>query len=401
MAKLKLADLPIEGKRVLMRVDFNVPLRSDGSIADDSRIRAALPSIRNILERHPSVLILMSHLGRPQGTPNQKESLAPCARRLSELLGTPVALAPDSVGPAVEALASHATSGSVLLLENLRFHPGEEDSEKEPDFVEKLARLGDVYVNDAFGTAHRAHASTALIASRFPGKAAMGLLIEKELSFLGPLLENPKRPFHAIIGGAKVSSKAGVLKNLLSRIDALYIGGGMAFPFFKAKGISIGSSLCDPADIPVAKVILEEAEKYSLPIYLPIDIAASNKGKYSLFSDSVPEGWIGMDIGPETVEAWEEKLAGAATVFWNGPVGVFEKPPFHSGTRDLATFLAMLRGKVIVGGGDSISAIQGLGLGDRFAHLSTGGGASLEFLEFGRLPGIDALSNYSGRGEEG
>lgn len=392
MAKLKLKDLSLEKKRVLMRVDFNVPLHADGTIADDSRIRAALPSIRNILEQHPAILILMSHLGRPKGAPNPKESLAPCAKRLSELLGKPVAIAPDSIGPAVEALASHAAPGSILLLENLRFHPGEEDPDKEPGFVEKLAKLGDVYINDAFGTAHRAHASTALIASFFPHRAAMGLLIEKELFFLAPLLENPQRPFHAIIGGAKVSSKAGVLKNLLSRIDALYIGGGMAFPFFKAKSIPIGKSLCDAADVPLAEEILKEAEKISLPVYLPIDTAAANKGSNALFSGGIPEGWTGMDIGPETIAAWEEKLKSAATIFWNGPVGVFEKPPFHIGTRDLATFLSTLKAKVIVGGGDSIAAIEGLGLSKRFAHLSTGGGASLEFLEYGRLPGIDALS---------
>lgn len=394
MTKLKLKDLSLHGKRVLMRVDFNVPLKPDGSIADDSRIRAALPSIQAILKEAPAILILMSHLGRPKGHPNPKESLAPCAKRLSELLHQPVAMAPDCIGSAVEALASHAAGGSILLLENLRFHPGEEEPEKEPGFVEKLSHLGDVYINDAFGTAHRAHASTALIASLFPKKAAMGLLIEKELSFLAPLLEHPKKPFHAIIGGAKVASKAGILKNLLSRIDALYIGGGMAFPFLKAKSIPVGNSLCDPEDVPVALEILKEAEKRSLPIYLPIDISAQgSKGKTSLFSGGIPDGWVGMDIGPETVEAWEAKLAPAATVFWNGPVGVFEKPPFHIGTRDLAAFLADSQAIVIVGGGDSVAAIQGLGLGSEFAHLSTGGGASLEFLEFGHLPGIDALTD--------
>jgi len=394
MEKLKLKDLSLQNKRVLMRVDFNVPLRSDGSIADDTRIRASLPSIRKILEQRPAILILMSHLGRPQGKPNAQESLAPCSKCLSELLEQPVAMASECVGPAVEALVAHAAPGSVVLLENLRFHPGEEEPGKEDGFVEKLAKLGDVYINDAFGCAHRAHASTALIASHFPHKAAMGLLIEHELSFLAPLLHNPKRPFHAIIGGAKVSSKAGVLKNLLPRIDALYIGGGMAFPFLKAQSIPIGHSLCDDKDVPTAQELLKAAKEKSLPLYLPLDSSASGKGgKQSFFSEGIPDGWIGMDIGPKTLESWTRTLASAATVFWNGPVGVFEKPPYDAGTRTLAQFLANCQATVIIGGGDSAAAIQSLGLANQFSHLSTGGGASLEFLEFGHLPGIDALSD--------
>lgn len=377
-----------------MRVDFNVPLNPDGSIADDSRIQASLPSIRYILEHHASVLILMSHLGRPKGKPNDKESLAPCAKRLSEFLKLPVAMATDCVGPSVLSLIAHAPPGSVILLENLRFHLGEENPEQEPGFVEKLASLGDLYVNDAFGTAHRAHASTTKIAAHFPNRSAMGFLIEKELRYLEPLLYHPKRPFHAILGGAKVSSKAGVLKNLLAKLDALYIGGGMAFPFLKALSIPIGNSICEQQDVVTAQEILLEAQKKSLPIHFPIDIVARNEGKKpSVFTDGVPERWAGMDIGPNTVEAWKKLLSKAATVFWNGPVGVFEQPPFDQGTRAIASFLAESPVEVIVGGGDSVSAIQGLGLGNRFTHLSTGGGASLEFLELGHLPGIDALSN--------
>ena len=395
MTKLTLNDLSLCNQRVLMRVDFNVPFNDDGSIADDSRIRAALPSIHYIQEQGPSLLILMSHLGRPKGKANPKESLAPCAKRLSELLQKPVTMAPDCVGSAVETLAARIPKGGILMLENLRFHRGEEDPQNELSFVDSLAKLGDVYVNDAFGTAHRAHASTALIASHFPEKAAMGFLVEKELAYLDPLLHNPKRPYHAIIGGAKVSSKAGVLKHLLKKIDALYIGGAMAFPFLKAKSISIGNSLCDESDLPLALEILAEAEKRSLPLHLPVDTVASREGeKPTLFLNDIPDGWAGMDIGPKTIESWKKFLTHASTVFWNGPVGVFEKPPFDRGTADLAQFLAHdTKATVVVGGGDSVAAIQLLGLADQFAHLSTGGGASLEFLEFGHLPGIDALTD--------
>jgi phosphoglycerate kinase len=269
---------------------------------------------------------------------------------------------------------------------------GEENPNLEPGFVELLADLGNVYVNDAFGTAHRAHASTALIAKFFPHKAAMGFLIEKELTHLEPLLHNPKRPFDLIIGGAKVSSKAGVIKSLLPKIDALFIGGGMAFPFLKAKNNTIGHSLCDLADAKIAMEIIKSAGR--IPIYLPIDIVAVKEGENpTTFSSNIPDGWIGMDIGPKTVQAWSKLLTGAATVFWNGPLGVCEKKPFDQGTLAVAQALANCSAQTIIGGGDSIAAIQQMGLSDRFAHLSTGGGASLEFLEFGHLPGIDALSD--------
>jgi len=390
--KLRLNQLSLRNHRVLMRVDFNVPLKDDGSILDDSRILAALPSIRYVLD-HGGSLILMSHLGRPKGV-DPKASLAPCAKRLSELLSQPVIMAPDCIGPAVESLAGKLKSGSILMLENLRFHPGEENPDKEPGFVESLARLGDVYVNDAFGTAHRAHASTALIARSFPQKAAMGLLMEKELAHLEPLLKNPKRPFYAIIGGAKVSSKAGVVKNLLNKLDGLFIGGAMAFPFFAAKGISVGASLCDATDIPLAQEIISLADQRGIALHLPSDIIAVKETASSIFSDGVPDGWKGMDIGIKTVRAWEKELCKAATIYWNGPLGVYEQPPFDQGTQKIAQALAKISATKIVGGGDSVAAIQQMGLASGFTHLSTGGGASLEFLEFGRLPGIDSLSEY-------
>lgn len=393
--KLRLTQLPIRHQRVLMRVDFNVPLKEDGTILDDSRIAAALPSIRFVLEQG-GFLILMSHLGRPKGMIDPKASLAPCAKRLSALLQRPVVMAPDCVGPSVEALAQQLESGSILMLENLRFHAGEEDPDQEPGFVEKLARLGDVYVNDAFGTAHRSHASTALIARFFPNKAAMGFLIEKELANLEPLLKNPKRPFYAIMGGAKISSKIGVIKNLLSKLDALLIGGGLAFPFLAAQNILIGRSLCEKTDIPLAKEMITLAQHYGVPLLLPLDIVARAEGApITVFASGVPAGWIGMDIGPKTVAAWSRQLQKAATIYWNGPLGVYEQPPFNQGTLGIATTLSKVSATTIVGGGDSIAAIQQMGLAACFTHLSTGGGASLEFLEHGHLPGIDALSDAS------
>jgi phosphoglycerate kinase len=395
MPKLSLKDLSLKNKRVLMRVDFNVPLSKDGKITDDSRIIASLPSIQYILQQGAS-LILMSHLGRPKAKPEPEFSLAPCARRLSELLNNPVSLAPDSVGPEVEKMASHLRPGEVLLLENVRFHPGEETPEKEPDYVSRLAKLGDVYVNDAFGTAHREHASTAAIAKFFPGKAAAGFLMEKEIAQLAPLLKEPDRPFYALIGGAKISSKAGVIKNFLNQVDGIFLGGGMAFTFLKSQGISIGASLIEEAEIETARNILEKGgKKIHLPSDFVIADAFKNDAGRKIVSakQGIPSGWIGMDIGPETIRDWKKELKAAKTVFWNGPLGVFEMPRFAEGTRALAKELAESAAKTIIGGGDSVAAIQEMGLKDRFSHLSTGGGASLEFLELGRLPGIDALSD--------
>ena len=393
MNPLTLTDLSLKGKRVLMRVDFNVPLNKDGSISDDSRIRASLPSIEYVLKNGAS-LVLMSHLGRPKAAPDPQFSLAPCAKRLSELLKKPVAIAPDCVGPQVEKMASKLKAGEVLLLENVRFHPGEETPDKEPSFAPSLAKLGDLYVNDAFGSAHRAHASTALIATYFPGKSAAGFLMEKEIAFLSPLLHNPSRPFYAILGGAKISTKIGVLKNLLTQVDALFIGGAMAFTFLKAQGLEIGASLFEAGELDTAKQILSSATLH-LPLDFVIADAFSNEANRKIVEASagIPPGWQGMDIGPKTVSLWNSSLANAATVFWNGPLGVFEMPQFALGTRNIATGLSKLkRAKTIVGGGDSVAAVQQMGLGNQFTHLSTGGGASLEFLELGHLPGLDCLA---------
>lgn len=394
MSRLTLKDLSLKGKRVLMRVDFNVPLSNLHEITDDSRIKASLPSIEYILSEGAS-LILMSHMGRPNGKSDPSLSLAPCAKRLSELLNKPVALAPDCIGPQVEKLASALLPGKILLLENLRFHEGEEEPEKDPSFTAQLAKLGDLYVNDAFGTAHRPHASTALIAKYFPKKAASGLLMENEITHLAPLLKNPDHPFYAIIGGSKISSKAGVIHNLLKRIDALFLGGGMTFTFLKSQGISIGESIFEESEMKTAKEILSVSKSVHLPSDLIIADAFSDSAnkKTILSKEGIPSGWRGMDIGPQTIQQWTDLFKGAATIFWNGPLGVFEMPHFAEGTRAIATALIQSKAKVILGGGDLVAAIQQMGLGANFSHLSTGGGASLEFLEFGHLPGIDALNN--------
>ncbi len=391
MAKLTIQDLPLKGKRVLMRVDFNVPIK-DGKISDDSRIAATLPSIEYILS-HGASLILMSHLGRPKGKPEAQFSLAPCAKRLSELLKKPVAMAPDCIGPEVEKLAFSLKPGQILLLENLRFHPGEEEPEKDPRFVSSLAKLGDLYVNDAFGTAHRAHASTALIAKQFPNRSAAGFLMEKEISHLSSLLHPSKRPFYAIIGGAKISTKIGVIKNLLNLIDLLFLGGGMTYTFLKCQGIGVGNSIVEDSELDTAKELLK-SKKIRLAQDSVIANAFSNDSqtKTILCKNGIPDGWQGMDIGPQTIQDWSQELKNGATIFWNGPLGVFEMPNFAKGTRAIAEALARSKGETVVGGGDSVAAIQQMGLGDKFSHLSTGGGASLEFLEFGHLPGIDALT---------
>ncbi len=397
MNKLTIDDLDLKGKRVLMRVDFNVPLTEDGQVADDMRIRAALPSIKKVLEEGGS-LVLMSHLGRPKGKWNEKYSLKPVAKRLSELLGQEVKMAPDCVGPEVEKMASELKPGEVLLLENLRFHPGEEAN--DPEFAKQLAKLGDIYVNDAFGTAHRAHASTEGVTKYFDLCAA-GYLMQKELEYLGKAVHNPEHPYVAIMGGAKISGKIDVINNLLPKVDVLLIGGGMSYTFFKAKGVNIGNSLLEEDRIPVARDVLEQAGKKGVELLLPVDnvvATAVDESAETKVTDGpdVPDGWIGVDIGPKTVDLYREKILAAKTVVWNGPMGVFEKEPFAKGTFAVAQALADATAKgavTIVGGGDSAAAIRKAGLADKVSHVSTGGGASLEFLAGLTLPGVAALTD--------
>ncbi len=397
--KLSLKDIPLNQQKVLMRVDFNVPLNAQGQISDDSRIRAALPSIRYVLDQG-GALILMSHLGRPKNKPSPEFSLKPCAERLAQLLEKPVIMAPDCIGDNVQALAQGLKSGQILLLENLRFHPGEEHPEEDPDFVKSLAALGSVYVNDAFGTAHRAHASTTLIAEYFPEKAAAGFLLEKEIQFLGSTLIQPQRPFYAIIGGAKISTKIGVLEALAQKADALLIGGAMAYTFYKAKGISIGKSLCEEEYIGKAKDIIRYCQEKQVKLILPVDhvAVAGLEPQVPLHiteTESIPADLMGVDIGPKTLMLFEHELQKAATVFWNGPLGIFEDPRFAKGTFEMVHVLSRLKCTKIIGGGDSVAAVEATGLGHAMTHLSTGGGAALEYIENGKLPGIEALSATS------
>lgn len=400
MQKLSLTDLPIKDKRVLMRVDFNVPLDKKGEVADDAKIVATLSSIRYVLDNGGS-LVLMSHLGRPKETFTPELSLKPCAKRLSELLGREVLMAPDCVGEEVLNSARRLKPGQILLLENLRFHRGEEHPDKDPTFVKQLSDMGEVYVNDAFGTAHRAHASTAAIAKYFPGRSAAGFLMNEEIKALGSALSSPKRPFCAILGGAKVSTKFGVIQSLMKKADALLIGGGMAFTFLKAQGIKIGNSLCEDECLDQAKQLLAASGKGQAELVLPIDVViakeavAGSPSRVVDTAEGIPDGYQGLDIGPKTVQAFAEKLKPAATVLWNGPLGVFEVPDFAKGTNAIAQVVAGLKAMTIVGGGDSIAALHASGVADKISHLSTGGGASLEFIEFGTLPGIEALSDKS------
>ncbi len=394
MNKLSLHDLELKGKKILMRVDFNVPLNEDGSISDDTRIALTLPSIEYILAQGGS-LILMSHFGRPKGKVDLQYSLKPCKDQLSVLLEKEVKFARDCVGKEAEELANQLMPGEILLLENLRFYEGEEHPNKDPEFAKKLAKLGDIYVDDAFGAAHRSHASTVAITEQFSKKSAMGFLMEKEVSYLSQIVLNPKHPFYAIIGGAKIGSKIGIFDALTKKVDAMFIGGGMAFTFFKVKGFSIGDSICDDEKLEAAKNFLKECEEKAIQVHLPVDIVIANDAETQtiLIKDGIPPGWKGMDVGPKTIEIWSEDLQKGATIFWNGPMGVFEEAAFAHGTNRLAQNLSTMPGEVIVGGGDSLAAIGGLGLQKCFAHLSSGGGASLEFIEKGRLPGIDALTN--------
>ncbi len=385
-----LDDLPLPGKRVLVRVDYNVPL-SGGKVADDRRIAASLPTVRKVLDA-PAVAILCSHLGRPKDGPEAKYSLAPVAQRLGEILGRPVTFVPDAVGPATEAAVAKARPGDCLLLENLRFHPGEEKN--DAGFAVALARLADLYVDDAFGAAHRAHASVAAVAGLLP--SAAGYLLAREVEVLTGLLEDPKRPFVVVAGGAKVSDKVPVLRNLLPRMNALLVGGGMAYTFLRAQGVPVGSSLVEETAIQAAREILREADSCDVRILLPSDhvcAAGLEPGLPSkVIGGSVPDGMMGLDIGPETVAEFRAVLAKAGCVLWNGPVGAFETPPFDAGSNAVARAMADSKAITVVGGGDTAAAVEAAGLAERMTHVSTGGGAALELLEGRVLPGVAALA---------
>jgi phosphoglycerate kinase len=393
MEKKTIRDIDLKNKIVLCRVDFNVPLK-DGKITDDTRIRAALPTIEYILEQHDSSLILMSHLGRPKGRVNPELILKPVAVRLAALLGREVKMAPDCVGEKVESMAAELRgAGGVLLLENLRFHKAETDNDSE--FARNLASLGDVYVNDAFGTAHRAHASTEGVAHYLPGVA--GFLMEKEIRFFGGLLEHPEKPFVAIIGGAKVSTKIAVLESLLSRATELLIAGGMAYTFLKGRGTRIGNSLVEEDFLTTAGSLLEKAESLGVNVILPVDhlVGSSfteNTEARAIDDVNIPDGSIGMDIGPRTIDLFKSAISKARNLIWNGPMGVFEFSAFARGTLEIAKSVAECQGITVVGGGDSVAAVNKFNLAAKINHVSTGGGASLEFLEGKDLPGITVLS---------
>ena len=402
MSKLSIRDLPLTNNRIFMRVDFNVPLDEGGHITDDTRIRETLPTIEYAL-RHGARLILASHLGRPKGKPIPKMSLRPVAERLRMLLdqvlgrGENVGFCTDCIGIQAEEMAVKLEKGQTLLLENLRFHPEEEANDDK--FSKELAKLADYYVNDAFGTAHRAHASTVGI-TKFVDKAAAGLLMEKELEYLGKALHSPAKPFVAILGGAKVSDKIAVIKNLLHKVDALIIGGGMAYTFLKAQGHEVGTSLVEEDKLDLAKQLLNDARAKKARLLLPLDQVTAGKIAEDAITRIVGEGQpipsdqMGLDIGPKTIELFSEEISRAKTIVWNGPMGVFETPLFARGTRKIAQSVAENSGAIsIVGGGDTISAVRDAGVADKLTHISTGGGATLEFLEGKKLPGVEALTD--------
>ena len=391
--KMTIEDVQVKGKKVLVRCDFNVPLDADKNITDETRINAALPTIRYLLDNGAAV-ILCSHLGRPKGEFNMKYSLAPVAKRLSEKLGFEVKLAKDVIGPDAKKLAAEVKPGEAVLLENVRFHAEEEKN--DPAFAKELASMAELYVSDAFGTVHRAHASTAGVADYLP--AVAGYLIGKELTFLGNAVENPVRPFVAILGGAKVKDKIGVITNLLEKVDTLIIGGGMAYTFSKAMGGEIGNSLLDEERIGLAKEMMETAKAKGVKFLLPIDTVIANDFDNPteikiVEAGKIPEGWQGLDIGPKTIKLFSDAVKSAKTVVWNGPMGVFEKPEFAKGTLAIATAMAESDATTIIGGGDSAAAVTQMGLAPKMSHISTGGGASLEFLEGKVLPGVACLKD--------
>ena len=389
MNKKTVKDIDLKGKRVFMRVDFNVPMQ-DGKVTDDKRIRASLPTIKYVLEQG-AALILASHLGRPKGGPDPEFSLKPAAEVLSSLLGVPVKMAPDTVGPEVEAMAKDLKPGEVLLLENTRFHKGEEKNDLE--LAKQMASLADVYVNDAFGSAHRAHSSTEGIARYLP--AVSGFLMEQELEYLGRAVANPEHPYIAILGGAKISDKINVVETLAAKADKLIIGGGMANTFLAAKGLSMQDSLVEGESIETAKSLLGKlGDKLVLPVDAVIaDKFAEDANTQVVDVDKIPAGWRMLDVGPKTLELYKETLKGAKLIVWNGPVGVFEMPKFDEGTFALARMLAESGATTVIGGGDSASAVKKAGVAKQMTHVSTGGGASLEFLEGKELPGVAALND--------
>ena len=391
--KKTIRDIELKGKRVLIRCDFNVPLDSNQNITDDTRIRAALPTLEYMVT-HGAKVVVMSHLGRPKGKAAAEFSLAPVAVRLAELLGKQVEFADSDVvvDDSVKEKVAALKDGDVLLLQNVRFR--KEETDNEPGFAKELASLGDVFVQEAFGTAHRAHASTAAVADYLP--CVSGFLIEKEVKFLGSALQNPQRPFVAIMGGAKVGDKIKVIENLLTKVDTLIIGGGMSYTFYKAMGLEIGTSILDADNIDLAKMLLEKATSLNVKLLLPVDIVCadkfSNDAKYQTYSrDQIPSDMMGLDIGEETIKLYSEEIAKAKTVVWNGPMGVFEMENFAKGTKAIAEALATSDATTIIGGGDSAAAVEQFGLADKMSHISTGGGASLEFLEGKILPGISII----------
>lgn len=391
MNKKTVRDIDLKNKKVLVRCDFNVPMDENRNITDNRRIVAALPTIKYLLEQNCKI-VLCSHLGRPKGEFKEEFSLKPVAKELSRLLGKDVVMANDVIGPDAKNKAENLKNGEIMLLENVRFH--REETDNDPNFSKELASFGEVFVNDAFGTAHRAHASTEGVTKYLP--AVSGFLIEKELKFLGEALNNPERPFIAILGGAKVSDKIGVIDSLLEKVDTLMIGGGMAYTFFKAQGYEVGNSLCEPDKCDLALKLMEKAKEKNVKFMLPIDTKIGKEFKPDTESKTVgwkeiPEGWEGFDIGEKTIEMFKEELKNAKTVIWNGPLGLFEFDQFAIGTNEIAKDLATLNATTIIGGGDSAAAVEKAGLGDKMTHISTGGGASLEFLEGKKLPGIEAL----------
>lgn len=393
MNKKTIKDIELTGKKVLVRCDFNVPMDENQNITDNTRIVAAMPTIKYLLEKNCAI-ILCSHLGRPKGEFKPEFSLAPVAKELSKLLDKEVIMAKDVVGEDANKKAKNLQQGQIMLLENVRFH--REETDNDPEFAKKLANMAEIYVSDAFGAVHRAHASTAGVAQYLP--AVSGLLIEKELKFLGNAVTNPERPFVAILGGAKVSDKIGVIDSLLEKVDTLIIGGGMAYTFFKAQGYEVGNSLCELDKLDLAKELMEKAKAKGVKLMLPVDTKVGKEFKPDTESKTVdwteiPADWEGFDIGEKSIEMFSEEIKKAKTVVWNGPLGLFEFEQFAIGTNSIANLLANIDATTIIGGGDSAAAVKKAGLGDKMTHISTGGGASLEFLEGKKLPGIECLLN--------